>query len=189
MFSLSSSRAQQIFEKGDAVFVGLGRDGNYTLAYTSKGCTPVEVLPVPNAYTTCEPQLVFLLSIQVIFSMFCFRMWCTHQGPEVPQPVYTLLTCNPVYRLSTCLVGRFKNLTFWRIISLHCQFPISNKFKTIYINILCCYVFAFGHKRSLIGSSPQKLQDILLKNFLKMFVGLVYCVLYFKINVEENQDV
>ncbi len=25
-----------------------------TLAYTSKGCTPIEVLPVPNAYTTSE---------------------------------------------------------------------------------------------------------------------------------------
>ncbi len=31
-----------------------------SLAYTSKGCTPVEVLPVPNGYTTCEHQLVFL---------------------------------------------------------------------------------------------------------------------------------
>ncbi len=25
-----------------------------SLAYTSKGCTPIEVLPVPNAYTTSE---------------------------------------------------------------------------------------------------------------------------------------
>ncbi len=38
-----------------------------TLAYTSKGCTPVEVLPVPNAYTTCEPQLVFFVILGDIF--------------------------------------------------------------------------------------------------------------------------
>ncbi len=28
--------------------------------------------------------------------LFYFRMWCTHERPEVPQPVYTLLTCKLV---------------------------------------------------------------------------------------------
>ena len=73
------------------------------LAYTSKGCTPIQVLPVPNAHTISQQTTgVFLLSkcifccyigsFQVIFSMFFFRMWCTHQGQEVPQLGYTPLT-------------------------------------------------------------------------------------------------
>ncbi len=30
------------------------KEVHHSLAYTSKGCTPIEVLPVPNEYTTCE---------------------------------------------------------------------------------------------------------------------------------------
>ncbi len=44
---------------------------NISLAYASKGCILVEVLPVPNAYTTSEQTTG-------VFSMFYFRMWCTH---------------------------------------------------------------------------------------------------------------
>ncbi len=57
------------------------------LAYTSKGCTPVEVLPVPNAYTTCEPQLVFFaFNIVILGDIFYVLLQNVVYplGPEVP---------------------------------------------------------------------------------------------------------
>ncbi len=49
-------------------------------------------------------QLVFFLS----FSMLYFMMWCTHKGQEVPQLVYTFLTCNLME-----LLGKFQGIHGW----------------------------------------------------------------------------
>ena len=53
-----------------------------SLAYTSKGCTPIEVLPVPNAYTIS--QLTTGVSIWQN-EYIHHQIWYTHWGQEVPQ--------------------------------------------------------------------------------------------------------
>ncbi len=42
-----------------------------SLAYTLKGCTPIEVLPVPNAYTTSEQiaGVFYVLLQNVVYAL------------------------------------------------------------------------------------------------------------------------
>ncbi len=56
------------------------------LAYTSKGCTPIEVLPVPNAYTTSEQTT----------GVFAFKMHMVILGD-----IFYVLLQNVVYALGT----------------------------------------------------------------------------------------
>ncbi len=66
----------------------------YTLVYIPKRCAPFDVFPVANSYLTSQQTTGV--------SMFYFRMWCTHQGQEVPELVYILLT-HKLYILLTCI--------------------------------------------------------------------------------------
>ncbi len=82
-----------------------------SLAYTSKGRTPIQVFPVQHAYPkiysafSCIHDVrhektnlkVFVIVIEMHMCMRRHnRFWCMHVGLEVPVLVYTRLMCAPV---------------------------------------------------------------------------------------------
>ncbi len=70
-----------------------GRPLSESLGYTSNRCTPIDVLPVPNAYTTSEQTTSDIFNVLLQSVVYAL-------GQEVPQLVYTLLTCKLVEYIS-----------------------------------------------------------------------------------------